>query len=456
VPTKHVAYLPVVMNIFPWQSPFGVQSTVRLTSGTLLSQTMSLQAGWVRVGPISWRTLQPNQGDPIRWQALASFEQELRAIRQAGLTPEVVVADSPSWATVNTPAPTSCGAIRTDKFVAFAQFMQALVARYKRPEFNVQHWELGNEVDVDPRLVSVNSPFGCWGDSNDPYYGGRHYGDMLKVVTPAIKAVNPIAHVWIGGLLLGSPNTTEPGFGKPELFLAGVLEAGAAPDFDVVPYHWYASYSQKKIDYDYGAGSPWDALGGGTTGKARYLRQLMQRYGVDKPLFLNEVAFTCPNDIVGQYPWCKTPSQAFFDLQGDILVRMLTRGMAERVTGFIWFTLNGPGWRHGALLDADGSPKPVYWVYQQLATQLKQATYAGPASYGMGLEGYIFNRGDLQVQVLWAKNDETLPVSFPRSTFVGAYTRDGNAIQPASTGTNLRLQVSFQPVYLVQRLVKKP
>jgi len=444
------------MNIFPWQSPFGVQSTVRLTAGALLSQTVGLQAGWVRVGPISWRLLQPNQGDPIRWEVLSSLEQELRAVRQAGLTPEVVVMDSPSWATINTPYPTSCGAIRADRFVAFAQFMQAVVARYKSPEFNVQNWELGNEVDVDPRLVAPNNVFGCWGDISDPYYGGRHCGVMLKLVTPAIKAATPTARVWIGGLLLASPNTTDPSSGKPERFLAGVLEAGAAPYFDVVPYHWYPSYGQQKVDNDYGLGGAWDAYGGGTAGKARYLRQLMQQYDVDKPLFLNETSFTCPNDVLGRYPWCDTPSQAFFDLQADMLVRMLTRGLAEGTTGFIWYTLNGPGWRHGALLADDGRPKPAYLAYQQLGTRLKQATYAGFAVYGAGIEGYTFRRADLQIQILWARKDETLSVSVPQSTFVGAYTRDGGLIAPVSAGTNLRLSVSFQPVYLIQRLATHP
>src|SRR5262245_42233110 len=79
-PAKHSIYLPTLMFSFSWQSPFGVQSGARLTNGSLLSQTVALQAGWVRIGPISWRLLQPNQGDPIRWHVLSGFEQELRAL----------------------------------------------------------------------------------------------------------------------------------------------------------------------------------------------------------------------------------------------------------------------------------------------------------------------------------------------------------------------------------------
>ena len=47
--------------------------------------------------------------------------------------------------------------------------------------------------------------YGCWGVRTDPYYGGRAYGDMLKVVYPAIKASNPAVQVLHGSLLLDRP-----------------------------------------------------------------------------------------------------------------------------------------------------------------------------------------------------------------------------------------------------------
>jgi hypothetical protein len=442
-------YIPAISS--SWQSPFGIQSLANLTSNQLLARAAELRAGWARLGRISWRDLQPNEGDAIQWSQLAGFENELRALRAAGIMPEVVVYDSPRWATINTPHPTSCGAIRADKFGAFAQFMAELAARYSSAEFGVKYWELGNEIDVDPRLVVPDSEFGCWGDIDDPFYGGRHYGEMLKVVTPAIRAANPSAQVWLGGLLLSSPNTTNPQLGKPERFLAGVLEAGAAAYFDKVPYHWYTSYTQKRIDYDNAGGGPWDALGGGVIGKAQYLRTLMQGYGVNKPLFLNETSFACPNDSVGGYPWCVTPAPEFFDMQADMLVRMWSRGLSIGVDGFIWYTLDAPGWRNGALLNADGSGKPVYFAYKQLSTQLYGKFYDGPASFGNTIEGYRFRRGTLQVQVLWAKLDQIVPIQIPASTFVGAYTRDGQILAPTSISDQLEFQVTFQPIYIIQQ-----
>jgi hypothetical protein len=445
----HKLYLPIVS--FPWQAPFGVQPIAQLSSPTLLARAIELNSGWARLGRISWRNLQPNEGDAIRWSQLASFENELRNLRSAGITPEVIVYDSPRWATINDPVPTSCGAIRADKFGAFATFMAALAARYGTPEFGVNNWELGNEVDVDPHLVAPDNLFGCWGDIDDPFYGGRHYGEMLKAVTPAIRAANPSARIWIGGLLLASPNTTNPQHGKPERFLAGVLEAGAAPYFDVVPYHWYPAYQQQRVDYDNAGGGAWDAQGGGVVGKARYLRELMQSYGVDKALFLNETSFTCPNDVSGSFPWCTNPDPLFYELQADMLVRMLARGMASRLDGLVWYTLEWPGWRHGALLNADASPKPNFLAFKQLSTQIRGMAYAGPAQFGNSIEGYTFTRGPRRTQILWTKADQIVTIQIPSSGFVGAYMRDGQIAPPTVLGDQLQFQVTFEPIYIIQQ-----
>ena len=154
---------------------------------------------------------------------------------------------------------------------------------------------------------------------------------MLKVVAPAIKTADPLAQVWVGGLLLNSPLTTEAGEGRPELFLQGVLAAAVSNDFsyfDVVPYHAYSLYNNQNIDYDNGdATSPWygDTWGGAIRGKARFLTDLMNDYGVQKPLFVGEVSFGCPQSV----PVCASPTDAFFQMQASHLVRMQQSARGE-------------------------------------------------------------------------------------------------------------------------------
>lgn len=444
-------YLPLVLDDYPWVSPLGVESSLSLSSGTLLTRTLDLKTGYVRLnGRISWRSLQPNEGDDIQWNLLADFEDELRALKAAGLIPIVVVDDYPRWATINDVRndgqPTSCGPLRDDRFDDFAQFVSALVARYKTGEFNVHNWELGNEPDVDPDLVKPDNVFGCWGDIDDPYYGGEYYGEMLKVAGEAIKGEDSMARVWIGGLLLDTPNTTNPYRGKPELFLQGILEAGAAPYFDIVPYHSYPPYINQRIDHDNAIGGPWDAWGGGYVGKARYLRQLMSQYGVDKPVFLNETGLMCPS----YYTWCDPPDEQFFQMQADHVVRAFVRGMSENIMGFVWFTLNGPGWRYTGLLDGDANPKPVYTAYQQLALQLQYTRYVEAVDYGDGIEAYAFHKGPEYVHVVWAEEDKHFDITVPQSKFVAAYDRDGNVLTPTLQGSNDVLQVQFEPIYILR------
>ncbi len=448
-------YLPVITNNYPWISPFGAESNPLLLPGTrLYTRTVELGIGWVRLNGsnrISWRLLQPERGGSIQWENLANFEKELRALKAAGIRPIVIVDDHPLWATLGRTGgdgqPSYCDALKDDAFADYALFLRALVARYKSPEFDVHDWELGNEPDVDPRLVPSTSAFGCWGDIEDPYYGGRRYGEMLKVVAPAIRAEDPTARIWIGGLLLNSPGINEgPGKGTPGLFFKGILESGAAPHFDIVAYHAYPTYINQYHDYDLNA-HWWTSWGGNTLGKAAYLRGIMAQYGVDKPLFLNETGLMCPE----YYSWCTPPNEQFFQIQASHVVRSFVRGISGGIRGFVWYTINGPGWRHTGLLNSDGSPKPVYIAYQVMIQQLQNTRYLGTTAYTQGTEGYTFRRGPEIVDVVWAVENRMLTVDIPQDKFLHALTRDGAFITPTSAGTNYQISVGFEPVYIVRQ-----
>ena len=345
--------------------------------------------------------MQPVEGGPIDWSQLSNFESELREFKSEGITPIVVVDDCPRWATI---IPNSCAAIRADKFGAFADFMRQLVQRYSVAEFNVHHWELGNEPDIDPKWVDVDNFYGCWGDIDDPYYGGRHYGNMLKVVTPIIKSEDSSASILIGGLLLDNPITTTPNAGRPELFFEGILEAGAGPFFDIVSYHAYFGFNNQIVDQDNGVvTSPWYSLGGTVLGKASFLQQTLDQYGIQKPLFVTEFALNCPDYNPSCVP---EPENIFWAMQANQLVRSMVRGVSNGLMGFIWFTLEGPGWRNGGLLDGNEDPRLAYDAYQHLTTQLKNSKFSRVLNYGTGIEAFEYTRGSTNVQIIWAEEDE--------------------------------------------------
>jgi hypothetical protein len=436
---QHVVRLPLVQNEYPWVSPFAVESGTQVV-GTILDRTQELGVGSIRLHRLHWRNVQPTEQSGYDWSTMSGFEDELRALAGAGVTPIVIVHHSPRWATI---AATSCAAIRRDKLGAFAAFMTAAVSRYKDPPFNVHHWELGNEPDVDPSLVIRDSVFGCWGDIHDPYYGGRYYGEMLKVVSPAIRSADPQAKILVGGLLLDKPVSLEPGADKPALFLKGILETGAAPHFDIVPYHAYPVYDGLRVDYDLQAPN-WAPWGGWTLGKARFLRQIMDQYDVDKPLFLNETALGCADEHYN----CDPPPDDFFQAQADYIGRTFARAQSEKIGGLTWYTLNGPGWRHSGLLTPLDERRPAFYAYKNLATRLALTKYEGTADYGSAIEGYSFVKANVRVHVVWSKDTVADTIRVSRYSLLHAFGRDGNEIFPTLIGDRYHITVGFSPVYL--------
>lgn len=434
---QNALYLPLVA-ISPKPNAFGFQTYVMSYPPTT-QRARELGGYWVRIDEISWRTIQPTQGAPYDWSQLAGVEQEIVAANELGMAPIMVVNSSPRWATIH---PTSCSAIRTDRFPDFAAFMKALVQRYSQPPFNVHHWEIGNEPDVDPSLVAVDQVFGCWGNINDPYYGGGHYGNMLKAVVPGMRAADPTLKLWMGGLLLNTYQTTNPSLGRPEKFLEGILRVGAAPHIDIVPYHSYQSYEGRFVDHSNLPGY-WGPYGNITAGKPAFLREVMAQYGVNKPLFLNEAAL----HYIGS-----SPPPDYFSAQADHVVRAFVRTLALDVKGVMWFTLEGPAWRWTGLLADYTTPRPSFHAYRTLIDMVGDATSRPTqVSYGTGVEAYRFQRQGSVTDVVWSRTSAVHTISVPQTRFIAAFRRDGTPIIPSIANGLASISVGFEAVY-VQRL----
>jgi hypothetical protein len=452
-PEIYKSFLPFVGNSYPWTNLFGVESNSSFYEGNIFTNAViDLRSGYVRLnGRISWRQMQPEQGDPINWELLASFEAELRTLRELNITPIVVVDDYPRWATDNTVRddgqPTSCGPLLPERYIDFAVFMQALASRYKKPEFNVHNWELGNEPDVDPNMVAPDSHYGCWGDWDEPLYNGDAYGQMLITVSQATKEVDPLASIWVGGLLLSSPQTNDPyHVGRPELFLQGILQSGAGPYIDVVGYHAYLQWNGQRTDQDISAGTVWDAWGGVLRGKANFLRLIMSQYGMNIPLFINETGMICG--------WCDTQPtpvlEQFFDMQANVAARSFPRAMAHGISGMVWYTLDGPGWRYCGLLNELQEPKPAYDAYNAFMDLTYGWDFLGPVDYGTGIEAYAFGYGAQEMNIIYTIEDVISLISIPQTHFIAAYDRFGTPIVPIPNYPNYELSVQFEPIYLVR------
>jgi len=125
------------------------------------------------------------------------------------------------------------------------------------------------------------------------------------------------------------------------------------------------------------------------------------------------------------------------------------------VPGFIWYTLDGPGWRFSSLLDGSQLPRLSYTAFQVISQQLQHARYIGTVDYAEGIEAYAFHRNSEQVQIVWAKEDETIPFYVPANKFIMALSREGvvlydSTYPPPEFGTEYKLQAGFEPIYVIR------
>jgi hypothetical protein len=379
---------------------------------------------WARIDAFNWAKIEPQNTDPGNYNWDVIDEQSLQAANENNMRVIAIIRKTPSWA--QKIPPYVCGPIAQSALPDFADFVTELVKRYGSPPYNIKYWELGNEPDVDPNLVSPNSAFGCWGNINETYYGGEYYAEMLKEVYPAIKSVDPDAKVLIGGLLLNC-DPTEYNKCQEGRFLEGIFRNGGGDYFDAVSYHGYTPYSGSSS----GVGAlhfdenfpKWEHRGGVVLGKLDYLRSLMVTFGAYKPVFLTEGSLICPEYMPTD---CDPPTSGFYESQADYVVWLYVRNWASGIKGTIWYQFEGPGWRYGGLLDENQVPKPAYNALEFLYQELGNATYNGHVD--LSIVVYEFMTDLKKIWVLWSPDENPHNITLPNNT-LKVLDKYGNEIQ---------------------------
>ena len=422
---------------------FGAQIQAERVTTNKITLGTQANLSWIRYDGIDssvlWSQIEAEQG--VRdWDQLTLFEEEISQLSEAGLIPIVVVRNAPTWAQKHPPY--SCGPIREDALDDFADFMRELVERYSGPPYNVTYWEIWNEPDVDRVLVDPDHYFGCWGDQNDPYYGGGDYGEMLKHIYPAMKEANPNVQIVSAGLNLDcDPSNPPPDKDcKPAKFLEGILQNGGGDYFDIVGYHAY-SFWQPAPSGDWDLEHHfWKQRGGVVLGKAHFLREVLAQFGYEKPLLLTETSLLCYEGNTA------CPGDEFFAAQANYIIRLYTRLWANKVLGGMWFNLDYNSWRHSDLLGPNQTPKPAYEAMQFIASLLSGATYQGALGTST-LEGYSFLKAETnsEYQIYWTNNHNTTQnLSLPPATRT-VYNKLGQKITPTKTSM---IEIGFEPIII--------
>jgi len=426
----HTLYLPAMLA--QTQPIFGLDTT-SLSPERGLDGLLALGTSWVRASNLFWRDVEPQEGGEYHWDApsVQLVEQELLTASAHGLKLILVVRASPTWATA--PYKADCAPINPAKYARFAAFLAAAVDRYSRPPYNAEFWEIGNEPDAP--IFPNDSGYGCWGVASDPYYGGRAYGEMLKVVYPAMKARAGQINVLNGGLLLDEPYNPAKSSTRMARFLEGIFVARAGASFDILSFHSYSFYNNTV-----------DGTRGAADWKVGYLRGLMDRYGVPrKPMLNTEAALLCTTAT----PECR-------EAQSDAIGRFYIRAIADGLLGHLWYIYDSDEFNHTALVEPSdlSVQRPTYQTYLHVATMLRGARLLGPlADQAAGVEGYQFASGPRTITVFWSNSEQIAVIPALPGAEINCTNRSGEPIECANTDGAVRLATRSGPIFVVEHQI---
>ena len=399
-------------------------------------------AYWVRPRGVFWSEVQPVEGQGPDWTALAGLEIELDNAQAQGMQVILPVSSTPDWALKPdvSEEPTSCGPIAEEYLDDFGQFMFDLVSRYKD---QVKYWELGNEPDIDPDLVPVDSRYGCWGDEDDDFYGGGYYAQMLEIAYTRIKQADPQAQVLVGGLLLDCDPVNVCPQEKSAKFLQGILNNGGGAFFDGISYHAYDHYLGAPGQYfNSNWNSSWDTTGPVGGVKASYLKSVLSDAGVSgKYLFNTEASVVC----IGDGSVC---DDVFQTTKANYLAQSFGNAFKAGLRGNLWFS-SRQGWRNTDLLTGSDPQYPAYYAYQFAQSILYQAEYVGVVKQSAGVMGYEFRLNDCpnpgetcRLWQVWSLDGGNHLIELPDLPYA-VYDVDGDAL-----AATLQQTITLEPVYI--------
>jgi len=447
---QNTILLPLVMRNNPYVPKFGVE----ITKSGFMDEADSAGNHWVRYNGLLWSQVQPYNDPQLDWNA--TLDADLIKASEAGMEVILIVRSTPTW-TQKYPG-YYCGPPADLK--AFANFMSSAIKRYSYPPYNVKYFEIWNEPDLDPYVTpefSKISPYGCWGNAKDEYYGGGYYAQMLEEVYPAMKTANPKVNLVLGGLLLDcDPRNVGLEYcptverTKAPKFFEGILLNGGGAFFDVVSFHGYPNYkigvnpiqSEKYF-------VNWRAAGGLVEGKLDYINYVMNHYGINKPIFHTEGGLILP---YSDPPLPSTPE--FEAAKANYLPWLFARNWANGLPVTNWFTLNYPGFRMSSLLNVTGQPLPAYLAYSLMTEKLGKAefvsytvlgeVYQDPEIYDPNeIHRFEFKTNEKRIWLLFGTRDNNSRTITVPAKFIKAYDIVGSSVYPEGD------TITFQrPIYI--------
>ena len=414
----------------------------------------SANAYWVRSNAwaINWRQLESNgpgeynPSDPnYGGQHMREYEYLMRTAYDRGFKVIQIIRGAPSWAS---PAGKDGCAIRPEHYDNFANFVGKIVQKYSKPPYNIQYWEIWNEPDG---LFDASGLFGCWGDPNDQYFGGRAYGEMLIKAGGAVLRADPKddsrnyagSRVVFGGLLLDCIKPcASADFLDGALIAKGVVDGkttSASQWFQVINFHAYDIWRDNNVVGHYdnpNFGSAWNTSGPTVAAKTDFVRSVLSTNGAGTKAIMNtEAAVLCYCGNQTSEIWNET--KAIYLAQSNITAK------AKGLLANVWYSYTG--WQDPRGFQTELTPgrgEKAYQAFKTNAIQLKDAKFVRENTSYPGLRVYEFNRRGNLLLVAWKIGDGEQSMTLP-ATPAAVTDTFGNVVAPSQT-----INVTLRPVYI--------
>ena len=383
---KYSLYLPLILKNYPLVNIFGADVHNNLDKAQAAGLT------WARGVGILWKDVEKTKG-VYDWSAYTGLDSFLIEASQKNINVIMIIQHAPTWAQKYSKA---CGPIKSTELDSFANFMYAVVKKYSVPPYNVRYFQIWNEEDAPYDWVNDSLGIGCWGMDDGHFYGGEYYGEMLKRVYSKMKEANPGVQVLTGALLLDcDPRSSGDGYcpdknwSKIWNFAEGVVKNGA---FDILAFNGYAYYQEGKNPvWSEKNRDKWYAHGGAVDGKLDYLRSLMNKYGVNKPIMLTEAGIFYKNSL---YDEPTTPD--YEEKKADYVPWVYANTWSQGLKATIWYSLKSLSPK---LLDANNNPRPAYYALQTMTGILGQSDFKSRED-NLGYTKFVFTLGSHEIWLL--------------------------------------------------------
>lgn len=348
-----------------------------------------LGAGWERI-IFDWSQIQPDSADT--WNTLNVDERWLQAAAECGREVVAVVKHTPAWATDGTPGigvPRGLFLPPDDPGNLWAAFMRRAAAYYA--PLGVNRWIIWNEPDI---------PAGTYGYEFEGTI--EDYAQLVKVAYLAAKEANPSARIHLAGVTYWH----DVNAGR-RLYLERLLETLAADPqagangayFDVATLHiYFRSETVYTITTE--------------------TRRLLERYGLgEKAIWIGETNASPNRDPL--WPVERPDYQITLEQQSAFLVQAAALGLAagaEAISVYKFFdSAIEPGGESFALIRADGSRRPAFTTWQNIAVEMRGAVVENVAlGQTAAVSAVRIPRQDGTILlVMWARTGEGAVVRVP-------------------------------------------